>query len=174
MVPYTHSHGPSSSVLVDSVFDNHDSDPSLSPDKANDKEKRGDKPFDRFIANGRPGTRGFQSSTIEDEGGGGTDNSGEDGDITNSRWLGSGTQETSFIKAEGDTVPLLEGSGSDTETEGVGRVLIEDTNETSLQICLQVTLPYIIAGFGMVAAGMVLDKVQVGGVTPVTDTNKPE
>ena len=40
--------------------------------------------------------------------------------------------------------------------------MIEQPEETSLSIILQVTLPYIIAGFGMVLAGMVLDIVQVG------------
>lgn len=34
-------------------------------------------------------------------------------------------------------------------------------NESSLSIISQVTLPFIIAGFGMVGAGMVLDIVQV-------------
>ncbi|WAR26950.1 S41A2-like protein [Mya arenaria] len=72
------------------------------------------------------------------------------------------TQETSFINAgNGDTQPLLQSSGSEGEEgETIIGVKLEDSSETSLQIMLQVTLPYIIAGFGMVAAGMVLDTVQ--------------
>ena len=61
-----------------------------------------------------------------------------------------------------DTQPLLE-PGSDDNEEPVPSVsVIEQSEETSLSIILQVTLPYIIAGFGMVLAGMVLDIVQVG------------
>lgn len=38
------------------------------------------------------------------------------------------------------------------------------SEESSLSIICQVSLPFIIAGYGMVAAGMVLDIVQVGNV----------
>lgn len=37
-------------------------------------------------------------------------------------------------------------------------------DESSLAICLQVLFPYLLAGMGMVMAGMVLDSVQVGHV----------
>lgn len=37
----------------------------------------------------------------------------------------------------------------------------EEKEESSVVICLQVLLPYLLAGMGMVMAGMVLDYVQV-------------
>ena len=70
--------------------------------------------------------------------------------------------EYSFIENAADSQPLL-GSGSDDLEEPEVTILMDEhVEETSLSICLQVTLPYIIAGFGMVLAGMVLDVVQVG------------
>ena len=40
----------------------------------------------------------------------------------------------------------------------------EITDESSWQIGLQVFFPFLVGGFGMVAAGMLLDIVQVGRV----------
>ena len=68
------------------------------------------------------------------------------------------------------TQPLLaaesdSGGGSDDATrlavEGEHKTVIKVPEEAAWQIALQVFFPYIIAGFGMVAAGMVLDIVQV-------------
>ena len=93
----------------------------------------------------------------DDEGGGRTNNIGHDGG--GDQWID--TKETSFINNNADTRPLLD---SDSDSEDTTRVMLKESSETSLQICLQVTLPYIIAGFGMVAAGMVLDIVQVSAL----------
>ncbi|KAH3819941.1 hypothetical protein DPMN_121685 [Dreissena polymorpha] len=70
------------------------------------------------------------------------------------------TEETSFINGNADTQPLIVDDSFD---DDIGKVIVklEDSSETSLQIILQVSFPYLIAGFGMVAAGMVLDAVQV-------------
>lgn len=68
--------------------------------------------------------------------------------------------EYSFIENTADTQPLLETGSDDNEEPVPGVSVIEQSEETSLSIILQVTLPYIIAGFGMVLAGMVLDIVQ--------------
>lgn len=68
--------------------------------------------------------------------------------------------EYSFIENTADTLPLLEPGSDDNEEQEPSVSVIEQSEETSLSICLQVTLPYIIAGFGMVLAGMVLDVVQ--------------
>ncbi|AWP09249.1 putative solute carrier family 41 member 1-like [Scophthalmus maximus] len=38
--------------------------------------------------------------------------------------------------------------------------------ESSMSICLQVVFPYLLAGMGMVMAGMVLDSVQVSVQSP--------
>lgn len=38
--------------------------------------------------------------------------------------------------------------------------------ESSIAICLQVLFPYLLAGMGMVMAGMVLDSVQVSMISP--------
>ncbi|XP_076447863.1 solute carrier family 41 member 1-like isoform X2 [Babylonia areolata] len=65
--------------------------------------------------------------------------------------------------------PLLARSVEERE-EGEGeeadRALLEaeEEKETSLSILLQVLLPYLISGFGMVGAGMVLDVVQHSAV----------
>ena len=56
-------------------------------------------------------------------------------------------------------LPLRGEGGDEAEDEVV--VVVEQEKETSLSIMLQVLLPYLIAGFGMVGAGMVLDVVQV-------------
>lgn len=67
---------------------------------------------------------------------------------------------------ESDRDPLVPQS-SDEEEGGEVRVaspvlnVEEIENESSWQIGLQVFFPYMIAGFGMVAAGLVLDVVQV-------------
>ena len=52
-------------------------------------------------------------------------------------------------------LPLRGEDGAEAEDEVV--VVVEQEKETSLSIMLQVLLPYLIAGFGMVGAGMVLD-----------------
>ena len=58
--------------------------------------------------------------------------------------------------------PLLPARGEGRgEIEDEVVVVVEQEKETSLSIMLQVLLPYLIAGFGMVGAGMVLDVVQV-------------
>jgi hypothetical protein len=75
-----------------------------------------------------------------------------------------------------DRRPLLTG-GRGVAVTRVGNVTVEnemadevavlqvaEESETSLSIMLQVLLPYLIAGFGMVGAGMVLDVVQVGKI----------
>ncbi|GFW08070.1 solute carrier family 41 member 1 [Trichonephila clavipes] len=41
------------------------------------------------------------------------------------------------------------------------QIVIPDTKETMLSIALQVFVPFLIAGFGTVGAGLVLDVVQV-------------
>ena len=70
-------------------------------------------------------------------------------------------QETSLTR------PLLSGSDSETEIyEGVTIISTPEVqspleDEKSWQIGIQVFIPYMIAGFGMVAAGLVLDHVQV-------------
>lgn len=43
-------------------------------------------------------------------------------------------------------------------------VRVEEEEESSIVICLQVLFPYLLAGMGMVMAGMVLDYVQVRGL----------
>lgn len=45
--------------------------------------------------------------------------------------------------------------------EPVVKVGQEEKEESSVVICLQVLLPYLLAGMGMVMAGLVLDYVQV-------------
>ena len=51
---------------------------------------------------------------------------------------------------------------SPTATTGLHQpAMLEENNEASWQIAIQVFFPYLIAGFGMVGAGMVLDIVQV-------------
>ena len=71
--------------------------------------------------------------------------------------------EYSFIENGADSEPLLRSSSEDLGREPeITIIMDEPPEETSLSICLQVTLPYIIAGMGMVMAGMVLDVVQVG------------
>lgn len=70
------------------------------------------------------------------------------------------TVETSF------TEPLI--SRYDDDSDGEVRVIGPSTPDHPLeadeawwQIAIQVFIPYMIAGFGMVAAGLVLDAVQV-------------
>lgn len=41
--------------------------------------------------------------------------------------------------------------------------MAKSQDESAISICLQVLLPYLLAGLGMVLAGMVLDYVQVRG-----------
>lgn len=76
---------------------------------------------------------------------------------------GAEEEETLFDRTS-DTQPLLggESSGDDEikiETEDIKTVV--EKSESSFSIALQVFFPYIIAGFGTVGAGMVLDVVQV-------------
>lgn len=44
--------------------------------------------------------------------------------------------------------------------------------ESSIAICLQVLFPYLLAGMGMVFAGMVLDNVKVSTYSPGVDFGK--
>ena len=62
-----------------------------------------------------------------------------------------------------DRQPLLSGGNDEEETEEGAQeeMMEEEEKETYLSILLQVLVPYLIAGFGMVGAGMVLDVVQV-------------
>ena len=161
MVPYVHSH--------DSPVPGHD-DADLIPKSNHDKTTSY---YSSQSFSGKNTTNGEVIGSdlvdIDDRGGGSRDLEME-GD------LGVGTlvqkteaietdvasiTETSFIENGNDTQPLLEGSDSDDDGVEIEIVMTEDTGETSLQICMQVTLPYIIAGFGMVLAGIVLDIVQV-------------
>ena len=69
------------------------------------------------------------------------------------------------------TKPLLGSESSSSEEElGIPDPKVQDLGtafkepeEASWQIALQVFFPYLIAGLGMVGAGMVLDVVQVSG-----------
>ena len=66
--------------------------------------------------------------------------------------------ETSF------TVPLLQRHSEDDDadrTRGDVVDVVDLKEESSFSIALQVFLPFLIAGFGTVGAGLVLDKVQV-------------
>jgi len=74
------------------------------------------------------------------------------------------------------TAPLIRGSGSDASDEGSeddwgesvifrrGGVKYDESNEKTWHVAVQVFFPYIIAGLGMVAAGVVLDTVKVGAI----------
>ncbi|KAL4226864.1 hypothetical protein ACF0H5_014843 [Mactra antiquata] len=142
MVPYVHSHE-TSAVEIDNLLEEIPGTKSTKyPTEQQPKGKPGE--TNGIVNSGA-------STEVDDEGGGITEV-----DITD--YNTDITQETSFIENGADTQPLLDGSGSDEEIHY--QVNREDTGETSLQICLQVTLPYIIAGFGMVLAGIVLDIVQ--------------
>ena len=72
------------------------------------------------------------------------------------------------------TRPLLGSSSAESDTDSgveVSPQTESDTDvkpyvqEASWHIALQIFFPYIIAGFGMVAAGMVLDIVQVSAIS---------
>lgn len=77
-------------------------------------------------------------------------------------YIGSEEEETVFEQTS-LTQPLLsEESPSDGETRvKESEVQLKEKDEGSFSIALQVFIPYIIAGFGTVGAGMVLDVVQV-------------
>lgn len=76
-------------------------------------------------------------------------------------YIGSEEEETVFEQTS-LTQPLLsEESPSDGETRvKESEVQLKEKDEGSFSIALQVFIPYIIAGFGTVGAGMVLDVVQ--------------
>lgn len=76
-------------------------------------------------------------------------------------YIGSEEEETVFEQTS-LTKPLLsEESPSDGETRvKESQVQLKEKDENSFSIALQVFIPYIIAGFGTVGAGMVLDVVQ--------------
>ena len=76
------------------------------------------------------------------------------------------SEETTFIEGA-DSIPLISHEDSDTDDVKQG-----GKTETSISICLQVTLPYLIAGLGMVLAGLVLDTVQVNSFTYMTHHTK--
>ncbi|KAL3852103.1 hypothetical protein ACJMK2_015789 [Sinanodonta woodiana] len=62
-----------------------------------------------------------------------------------------------FTEKTSDTEPLLDGGSQ----EGADEIyMIKEREETFFSILLQIFLPYIIAGFGTVGAGLVLDSVQ--------------
>ena len=65
---------------------------------------------------------------------------------------------------QSDNRPLLDSSEGEEEIdEGIvtAKRQEEDPQEAAWQIAVQVFIPYLVAGMGMVAAGMVLDYVQV-------------
>lgn len=70
-----------------------------------------------------------------------------------------------LLNGESERVPeirLVGGIEVQNELSDTRTILLQsEENETSLSILLQILLPYLIAGFGMVGAGMVLDVVQV-------------
>lgn len=47
------------------------------------------------------------------------------------------------------------------------KVSVAKVEESALAVCLQVLFPYLLAGMGMVMAGMVLDSVQVSPCSPL-------
>lgn len=181
MVPYTQPFEPSTSFITDEMSANDEITPKLAVDafgkdhpNGKSRDKKVYRTRDGALVNSVPGEFAAETDTVaivspyQD---GGTDNlvfSEEiNGDGSGASRL-TGTEETSFIDANTeDTQPLIDRESSDGE-DGVkgSQVKIADSEETSLQIVSQVTLPYIIAGFGMVAAGMVLDQVQVGKNKP--------
>ena len=94
-----------------------------------------------------------------DSGGGG----GMDGDLYDG---GTGGARSLREETTSLTEPLLGSSDSDIPHDDPVEPqpdvpVIKIPEEAGWQICLQIFFPYIIAGFGMVAAGMVLDVVQV-------------
>lgn len=66
---------------------------------------------------------------------------------------------TSDIKAP--LLPLQEDDHSLEDEIDIEVKTLSESDESALSICLQVFIPFIIAGFGTVGAGMVLDIVQV-------------
>jgi hypothetical protein len=167
MVPYVHSHeSPIPSEEETTLIPK----PNYSKKTSYHGSERRSQPSDRSKGtNGE--VIGGDLVDIDDRGGGSRDREIIEGDLGTGTHVKkanaaetnlAGTMETCFIENGTDTQPLLGGSDSGDDGVEIEIVVTEDTGETSLQICLQVTLPYIIAGFGMVLAGIVLDIVQVG------------
>ena len=83
----------------------------------------------------------------------------------NSLQYDAASQDSTCEEETSLTVPLI--TKSDDEEFDTPEVRVEEAqmsevaDESSWQIGFQVFFPYIIAGFGMVAAGMLLDVVQV-------------
>lgn len=67
------------------------------------------------------------------------------------------------IDGQGDLLPplLLQPTPKKVVEEERKEPEVKVEEESSIVICLQVLLPYLLAGMGMVMAGMVLDYVQV-------------
>lgn len=62
-----------------------------------------------------------------------------------------GSQEAEDVSSPAQQKLLAEGKAA----------MAKSQEESAVAICLQVLLPYLLAGLGMVLAGMVLDYVQV-------------
>ena len=77
---------------------------------------------------------------------------------------GYGTLNGDAFVHEGSdqVVPLLEDQGPDDFTTEISGTIDTTIEEGSFAIGLQVFFPFLIAGFGTVSAGILLDVVQVG------------
>lgn len=84
-----------------------------------------------------------------------------------SKGKGQSSRPGASIDGQGDLLgpPLFQPSPKkvveEKRKEPEVKVEEEEKEESSVVICLQVLLPYLLAGMGMVMAGMVLDYVQV-------------
>ncbi|KAK0146496.1 hypothetical protein N1851_014201 [Merluccius polli] len=76
-----------------------------------------------------------------------------------------GAQPQSSLDGQDDEEPVLPPTVVKPPPLGRGHVGLQARmeEESSRAVCLQVLLPFLLAGMGMVLAGMVLDSVQVGG-----------
>ncbi|KAI1231037.1 hypothetical protein IHE44_0008482 [Lamprotornis superbus] len=91
----------------------------------------------------------------------GTDGTGVEVVVLESRANAKGVREEDALLENGSQ----SNESDDTSTER-GAEPASPLKETSFSIGLQVLFPFLLAGFGTVAAGMVLDIVQVGLVLP--------
>ena len=93
------------------------------------------------------------------------DNDNDDEDVIE----GQGYRERVVILTEHEERDAEEDSGISEATEEhlladsreVDQSKIEPRKETMWHVAIQVFIPFLIAGFGMMAAGLLLDKVQV-------------
>lgn len=88
------------------------------------------------------------------------------GKKSRSKGKGQISQLGASIDGQGDLLgpPLFQPAPKKVEEkrkEPEVKVEEEEKEESSVVICLQVLLPYLLAGMGMVMAGLVLDYVQV-------------